>query len=894
MNEALENSILNLTSSQLKMVRMKLSQYLEKLQELEKEKGAKRLVAYIRPKPNFNLEDFQMTLGKRMPDHMIPAKFIQVEEFPKLPNGKIDFRKIKTSTQEAVGPRTVIEKPKNKIEEQLVAIWEKVLNFSPIHTTDNFFEIGGDSILSIQIIAKLRECGIDITPNQLFKHQTIAALSAEVKSSLKPTYTYRHLVEIKGTGSKPPLYCLHAGGIHLFSYNRLADYMDSQRPIYALQASAVTGKLKLHKSVEEMAHDFLDEIKINQPKGPYHIMAYCFSTAVGLEIARILEERKEEVNFIVVDTIAHFHQLFAWNRTKTRILNILKVLRDRRVNRFFGLIRKRIKSFIDPKLVKYLGEKEERKIERLRLNYLKIYKKYSWDVYKGKFILLLTESGGRHLVSDIIKSWEKITEKENDIIDIEGKHEELFSDVGVRDTAISLEYCMENFENELDKTFERNLQSNILLTPIQHWFFDTHKRQPHYWNQIVRLTNVGSLDQTNIKSILDFLVFQHDALRLSFSNNTDGWKANLHPKKNVEVFRLVDLSQTEDVLEQNKEIKEVILGVQEKCSLVDGPLFKCLFFKCGELQENKIYLLAHHLVIDSVSWSLLNKNFNTGVKHQFKKKPIVLSGKTLSIKQWGEYLLELSTSPEILKELPFWEMQKEDSYMFPSDYTQRNNHFEECSIKVLKAVISEEETSLMLQGTDWGFSTEIEELLITVLHTVLSEWSNLERICFGLEKHGRNAGILEVDVSNTVGWFTSYFPISINISKTSTLKARLKHVSEQLRSVPNDGIGYGILKYLNQDQRRNSKLRQKPQVIFNYLGISSDNKNGSNVGFKMINKWSRHPNSERSYGLEVNAIIENGQLRMNWSYSTELFKETTVKNLVARYNTVLREILLQC
>ncbi len=448
MNEALENSILNLTSSELKMVRMKLSQYLEKLQELEKEKGAKRLVAYIRPKPNFNLEDFQMTLGKRMPDHMIPAKFIQVEEFPKLPNGKIDFRKIKTSTQEAVGPRTVIEKPKNKIEEQLVAIWEKVLNFSPIHTTDNFFEIGGDSILSIQIIAKLRECGIDITPNQLFKHQTIAALSAEVKSSLKPTYTYRHLVEIKGTGSKPPLYCLHAGGIHLFSYNRLADYMDSQRPIYALQASAVTGKLKLHKSVEEMAHDFLDEIKINQPKGPYHIMAYCFSTAVGLEIVRMLKEKNETVNYIVVDTVADHYHLYAFSRTKIRILRLLKVLRNKPIETFLRLVKKRIKKYLHPKIISKNGEQEESKVERLRVNYLNIYKKYEWKRYKGHISVFLSPKVGGLLNSDIIDSWDKITDKPINIFHLEGKHDVLFSEPKVKNTSEILDNCMQQFETD--------------------------------------------------------------------------------------------------------------------------------------------------------------------------------------------------------------------------------------------------------------------------------------------------------------------------------------------------------------------------------------------------------------------------------------------------------------
>lgn len=354
-------------------------------------------------------------------------------------------------TSKAIVGKSMFVPPKNELQLKLVGIWQEVLKIETIGINDNFFEIGGNSILSLQIIRKCSDSGIPITPNQLFKHQTIADLSDNLMQDIRPTYSYHHLVEIKATGTKAPLYCLFAGGMHVFLYDHLAKYIDPQRPVYVLQASPINAGLILHKSVEEMAIDFLSEIKRNQPNGPYHLMAYCFSTAVTLEISRILKERKEHVNFIVVDTIAEHRQLFTLSRTKIRLLSILNVLRNKPMGAFLGLIKKRIKNYLEPKLVKYQGTIEEKKIEKLRLNCLKIYNKYKWPTYSGKLTLIHTPLGGAVLISDVVNSWEKITQKENDVIRIEGTHWNVFAEPVVQKTAKVLDECMLKYENELDK-----------------------------------------------------------------------------------------------------------------------------------------------------------------------------------------------------------------------------------------------------------------------------------------------------------------------------------------------------------------------------------------------------------------------------------------------------------
>ncbi len=360
------------------------------------------------------------------------------------------FDQINGTSNTIVGKSTFVP-PNNEVQLKLVEIWQEVFKIETIGINDNFFDIGGNSLLSLQIIRKCGDKGIPITPRLLFEHQTIAELSDNLMQDIRPTHSYHHLVEIKTTGTKAPLYCLFAGGMHVFLYDHLAKYIDPQRPVYVLQASPINTSLILHKSVEEMAMDFLSEIKRNQPNGPYHLMAYCFSTAVGLEISRILKERKELVNFIVVDTIAEHRQLFVLSRTKIRLLSIFNVLRNKPIGAFLGLIKKRIKNYVEPKLVKYQGTTEEKKIEKLRLNCLKIYNKYNWPTFNGKLTLLLTPLGGAVFISDVINSWEKITQKENVVLRIEGTHGTVFAEPVVQETANVLDQCMRNYENELDE-----------------------------------------------------------------------------------------------------------------------------------------------------------------------------------------------------------------------------------------------------------------------------------------------------------------------------------------------------------------------------------------------------------------------------------------------------------
>ena len=201
--------------------------------------SSQRLTAYVTAK-NGRLDTEALTsfLNSRLPTYMIPSRLVEIDTIPTLPNGKLDKGSLQqygqvSGQEKESGP----EKPVNEIQEKLLSIWKEVLKLESIGIYDNFFEIGGDSISSILIIAKARKKNINISPNQLFDYQSVSELAKYITSSKAQVEKWDYLVGLRKEGDKTPLFCIHAGGGHVFFYNYLTDHIDTNRPIYAIQPS---------------------------------------------------------------------------------------------------------------------------------------------------------------------------------------------------------------------------------------------------------------------------------------------------------------------------------------------------------------------------------------------------------------------------------------------------------------------------------------------------------------------------------------------------------------------------------------------------------------------------------------------------------------------------------
>jgi len=448
-------------------------------------------------------------------------------------------------------------------------------------------------------------------------------------------------------------------------------------------------------------------------------------------------------------------------------------------------------------------------------------------------------------------------------------------------------------ESHSDILVDETITGEVQLTPIQHWFFDIHRLAPNYWNQMVSVAGIEAISIDTLKAVLLNLVNYHDALRLSFHNNNESWKAIVLSPNEVQAFYHFDFSNSVGKEAQEAKIKEQLISTQQSLDLSKGGLFVGVYFDCGEVQENRFVLIAHHLVIDMVSWNSLFVDIQEGIEQLAKNEAIKFKPKTISIRKWAEQLTKLSKSSELKAEEAYWRSQQIENKLLPADFKVDKSVYSESNIVVLENIIGSEITSKLQNEANDAYNTKIEDLLISALCDTITDWSNTDEFLLGLERHGRNSELIDLDVSNTVGWFTSFFPVAIKLPASSDQGKRLVSVKEQLRAIPNDGIGYGILKYLKNMDLFES-VSDEPQVIFNYLGIQNKYTKTSQIDFEYLWEGARNPMSERTYGLEVNAFVVNGVLQLNWSYCSELYKKSTIERLVSDFEDTLTSLVTHC
>ncbi|NNE77130.1 MAG: hypothetical protein HKN31_08660, partial [Pricia sp.] len=419
-----ENSIKNrverLSSEERRLLLLKTQQYLAQKSVNLEPQSSNRLVAYVIANGKFDSDGLKSILRTKVPEYMVPSKIIKMDKFPVLPNGKVDRKALVRLGRPRLvenGDKSINSEPTTETESKLLTIWEQVLNATDIGIHDNFFGIGGDSILSIQVIAKAKSAGISLSPNQLFEHQTIKELAEFLERKKETANTprnydgFNHLVAIQQNGHKPPLFCLHSGGSHFFFYNLFASYIDPQRPVYALQASRHEGEITVHTSVKEMAVDFVSEIKKIYPEGPYHFVSYCFNTAIGFEMIRILNSSSEKANLIIADTMADYLSLFALSRTKVRIRAFLGRLTKHPIKTIYQFIAKKFIRKLTTKLKNLTSTGSQRVIQKLHNNHIQIYRNYDWQPLPYRIHLLLTEKKVDSFNEKIIESWKKVSRK---------------------------------------------------------------------------------------------------------------------------------------------------------------------------------------------------------------------------------------------------------------------------------------------------------------------------------------------------------------------------------------------------------------------------------------------------------------------------------------------------
>ncbi len=278
--------------------------------------GDKRLVAYVAPRDGSACDPsgLRRALRELLPDYMVPAAIVPLSEFPLTPNGKVDRTSLPAPSGEAAHDGVQAIEPRNRVELQLVAIWEQVLGITPIGVRDNFFTLGGYSLLALRMFSAIEQTfGTRLPMAVLFQAPTIEQL-ADVLADEGCTVRWRSLVAIQPEGKRPPLFAVPGVGGNVLVFARLAKLLGDDQPFYGLQARGLDGKEKPFMRVDEMAAHYIGEIRSVQPQGPYFIGGTCTGGLAAYEIAQQLTAQGEEVILAVMESWHPRSYLNHWSR----------------------------------------------------------------------------------------------------------------------------------------------------------------------------------------------------------------------------------------------------------------------------------------------------------------------------------------------------------------------------------------------------------------------------------------------------------------------------------------------------------------------------------------------------------------------------------------------------
>ena len=258
------------------------------------------LIAYItlQPGQSAGVHELREFLRCHLPDFAVPSAVLLLDSMPLTPNGKVDLHALPEPASMASQRQNNSLAPRDDLERALVCIWEKLLQQHPIGVTDNFFELGGDSLTAIDLMLAIeKELNFNLPIAVLFQSPTIDVLAELIRGRGKPV-SRNSLVPLRTQGSRPPLFCIHADG-SVFIYRHFAKYLDPDIPIYGLQAHGLANpKDEPYRHIDEMAAHYIGEIRMVQPRGPYHLCAFSAGGLIIFEMARQLRAQSETVAFI--------------------------------------------------------------------------------------------------------------------------------------------------------------------------------------------------------------------------------------------------------------------------------------------------------------------------------------------------------------------------------------------------------------------------------------------------------------------------------------------------------------------------------------------------------------------------------------------------------------------
>ncbi|MEV6827027.1 non-ribosomal peptide synthase/polyketide synthase [Amycolatopsis sp. NPDC051102] len=435
----------------------------------------------------------------------------------------------------------------------------------------------------------------------------------------------------------------------------------------------------------------------------------------------------------------------------------------------------------------------------------------------------------------------------------------------------------------------------VPLTPIQDWFFATHTVNPHHFNQSMLVELADGFDAGALERALAAVWTHHDALRMRFTRSEAGWQQHNAGVEPVPGLRHEDLSAVPEAGRAGA-LERIADAVHAGFHLAEGPLLTAVLVTADPAWRPRLFLAAHHVVVDAVSWRILLDDLDTAYRQAARGVPIDLGPRTTSFRDWAHRLRDHVRAGGFDDELAYWAGLPAAGEL-PVDHDRDTTGTAEVTV-----VLGAQDTDALLRSAPAAYRTRVNDVLLTALAWALARWTGRPDVAIALEGHGREDVLDGVDLNRTVGWFTTLFPVALSIADTEGADWRtlVKSVRKQLRAVPGNGFSFGALRHLGDPDVREQLAGTNPQISFNYLGqwdsSGPDATTSESLYAAVRGSLGRDhdPAEHHPHLLDLVGAVQDGELVFTLIYQPGRHDRRTVEAVAGDFATALRRIAADC
>jgi len=833
------------------------------VQALPDSAGDQLLCAYV-VADAWDQDNVQALVRRTLPAHMVPTMFIRLDALPLTANGKIDRAALPRPSRPK---RTGSTPPVTALELALTRIWQDVLDMNGIGLDDDFFGLGGDSLKAVRLAARLESTlGCAMTTAELMGGVTIRALSQRIErgdGGWRPLVTLR-----EGTGR--PLVLVHAVGGSVLCYRELVDALPKDRPVFVLPSYGLDDGQKPDTRLEDLAVRYVPSLCERFPDGNFLLLGLCMAGMTAWEIARQMLDAGCPVGGVV--SLNTRSRLLIDDRG--RPLDPDEIPTE--VPEDAIALGVRTMTGYDGQAPADNGDSE--KLRAMLRAQLLAWARYAppplplpmtcvrpSDPVNGSYLPFETRPLG----------WEGLAQHGAEERYCPGNHFSMLKIPHVRDMATLLEEILGEGRPEGPDT-----KVCLPLTPIQRWFLGLDMNHGHFFQSVVLRSDRHRAPEI-YQAALAALAARHEMLRAFFTLSQGKHVQRIRPGGAGFGFRVCEAGQLEATAGE----------LVRTTNLARGPLAWAVLAP-GDGEGDLLALLIHHLVVDGVSWRILQQDFTAALRCLDLGLPVEMPSAVLaedgSFSNWSRRLAEHAESPAILAQAPFWlSMLKGRPAPLPPDAQVGVRR--KADLTAMSTSLDRKATRLLLGPCNQALGAEINDLLLAALALAMRQWRSMDAVTVDLEGHGRQEIFPNILPGAIVGWFTTVHPVVLTAGED--VVSTIDGVRRALTAAPDKGLGFGLLRHV----RGMKDLEDyEADVLFNYLGDASGAEEGALRLERIGLADDVGPDYPQQAKLAVTGLVIEGCLQLTVEGHREEFRPESLEALLRAFTEQIQAIIGSC